>query len=227
MFTRAVVHLRRGVDRSSRGEEKRRGSRSNPMKKQLKKKKKPKTTTEVRVSQSARAQPFIQKVQSIADELELGATLDPEEVKALTVTVSNTPAKLIELMATAKDTFGALIGTEFDSDNARETAAFASSFGPVVSTLVSTGARLDHDILLKRANVALATRASYVALKGVVRTPAGAPLKEMFKLMKQVMRDHRRGNANANVPAPPATPAEPTDKTATEEAKDVAPPKKK
>ncbi len=178
----------------------------------------------VRVSQSSLAGPIVDAIEHVASELDLAAALDPAQTKALVGLVNMTPTTLVEQIASTADRHGALLGTEFPSDEARVVIAYAAAFEPVVAVMSDVSTRLAHDILTKRAAMARAALASYAALRGVVRTPAGKPMKGAYEKMRLIMKEHRKGSgkkkggakaaAKADGPAPTngAAPS-PTDAT--------------
>lgn len=174
-------------------------------------------SAKLRVSQGHVAKVAIQNIENLFKKLDLGPKRGKRTKFALRGT-AHVPVALIEEVAAAADQHGSLIGLAFDSDAAREALAFAAAFEPVATKAEAFAQRVRDAVLAAKAEAGANALAAYASMKGVIRTEAGAPLRDSFDKMTQIMKRRRKraaktdGAAQAPPPAtpppsPPATPA--------------------
>jgi len=177
-----------------------------------KKKKTSSKGAKLRVSQGHEAKVAIRNIEALFEKMEL----DPKRVKRDRHTLLGTahvPAKLIEEVAAVADQHGTLVGMPFDSDAAREALAFAAAFEPVATKAEAFAQRVRDAILVAKSDAGAKALAVYAAMKGVVRTEAGAPLRDSFDKMTTIMKQRRKrapkaeAQAQAQGPAQTETPA--------------------
>ena len=142
------------------------------------------------------------------------------ESKRRLMGTAHVPTQLIVEMAATADEHGTRLGMAFDSAKARDALAYAESFEAVATKAEAFAQRVRDAILVTKADTGAATLAAYATLKGVVRLPQGAGLRDSFDKMTQLMKRGRRPVAAAPVIAPAgAQPAAPPAVAAVQPAK--------
>lgn len=150
-----------------------------------------KPTLQMRVSQGAVARTASRNIELLYKKM----NLSPKSVKAdkqRLLGTASAPIKLIEEVAAASDQHGTLIGMAFDSNKAREALAFSAAFEPVATKAEAFAQRVRDAIIMAKGDVGSAALAAYASMKGIVRRPGGAPLRDSFDKMAQIMRDRRK-----------------------------------
>ena len=147
--------------------------------------------TKLRVSQGSVAKKAIHGIELLFRKMNLNTKAGKADKRSQIGTFS-VPTKLIEEVAAAADQHGKLLGMSFNSDKAREALAYASAFEPVATKAEAFAQRVRDSILASRSDVGAAALAVYASMKGIVRRPEGAALRDSFDKMSQIMKDRRR-----------------------------------
>ncbi len=158
---------------------------------------------QMRVSQGGVAKTAIHNIELLFKKM----GLSPKSVKSdkrRFLGTAGAPAKLIEEVAAAADQHGLLVGMAFDSNRAREALAFAAAFEPVATKAEAFAQRVRDSIIVAKGDVGSAALAVYAAMKGIVRRPEGAPLRDSFDKMTQIMKSRRKARVTTAKPKPAA-----------------------
>jgi hypothetical protein len=139
------------------------------------------------------------------------APLTDKQRKSL-VPLMRTSDETLVLLADAYDRYKALFGVAFDSDSVRKAIAFEKEQRPVVAQTRALAARLEDQLLVKKADASSKALALYQAMKGLSRLPEGSALRPVIKQVAALMKVKRTKAAAKPVeaeaspaPSPPAS----------------------
>ena len=164
--------------------------------------------SKLHVSQSAIVTDFVLSMQALAKKLALPEALDAKLRRSLLPGLRY-PDEVIDLAASAVDTYGHILRTKFDSKKARESIALYNSIEPAFTE--------GQDLLQRVGDFALAPRASfgkqaaivYKLARALADTEEGKPLKKIVRAMEKAMKRKKKAVAGASrrgskVAAPPS-----------------------
>jgi hypothetical protein len=166
-----------------------------------------KTRFKMQISQGDVAKSAIHNIELLFKKLGLEPKIE-KNAKRVLLGSAHVPTQLVAEVAAAADQHGALIGIPFDAEAARQALAFADAFEPVATKAEAFAQRVRDAVLTAKYDVGSASLAAYAAMKGIVRRPEGAGLRDSFDRMTTIMKRGRRAQPSlAPVIALP-TPAE-------------------
>ena len=148
----------------------------------------------MRVSQSAVANRAIHNIELLYKKMGLNPLSTVPDKQRLLGTAS-VPTMLIEEVASTVDHHGGLVGMQFDSEKARQALAFAAAFEPVATKAHAFSQRVRDAIVAAKGEAGASALAVYASMKGVVRRPEGAPLRDSFVKMTAIMKTRRKVGA--------------------------------
>ena len=163
-------------------------------KKTTTKKKTHKPTATMRVSQSAIANRAIHNIELLYKKMGLSPISTVADKQRLMGTAS-VPTMLIEEVASTVDNHGTLVGMHFDSEKAREALAYAAAFEPVATKAHAFSQRVRDAIVAAKGDAGASALAVYASMKGVIRRPEGAALRDSFIKMTAIMKTRRKVGA--------------------------------
>lgn len=160
-----------------------------------------KTNSKKPISQAHVARIAIDDIEQLFKKMGLDPKAEKRS-KRIMVGTAHVPMAFIEEAAAAADQQPGLLGTAFDAARAREAMAYAIAFEPVATKAEAFAQRVRDAILIARSEAGAASLATYASMKGLVRLPDGAPLRDSFDRMTHLMKRGRRAAATPPVAVP-------------------------